>query len=165
MRTGFYAGSFDPMTNGHLDVLVQALSFCDRIVIGVGVSPTKKPMFSFEEREAMIVKSLAETLPERAGDVSVASFSDLTVTTARKAGASLIVRGLRDSGDFNYEMQIAGMNAEMAPDLQTVFLPARAANRHITATLVRQIAGMGGDVSSFVPEPVDQAIRAQRKGE
>lgn len=163
MRTGFYAGSFDPMTNGHLDVLVQALAICDRIVIGIGVSPTKKPMFSFDEREAMIAKSLAEAVPERAGDVSVRSFSDLTVSVAREAGASLIIRGLRDSGDFNYEMQIAGMNADMAPELQTVFLPARAANRHITATLVRQIATMGGDVSPFVPKPVDAAIRAQRK--
>jgi pantetheine-phosphate adenylyltransferase len=163
MRTGFYAGSFDPMTNGHLDVLVQALAICDRIVIGIGVSPTKKPMFSFDEREAMIAKSLAEAVPERADDVSVRSFSDLTVSVAREAGASLIIRGLRDSGDFNYEMQIAGMNADMAPELQTVFLPARAANRHITATLVRQIATMGGDVSPFVPKPVDAAIRAQRK--
>ena len=164
MRTGFYAGSFDPMTNGYLDVLVQAFTLCDRIVIGVGTSATKKPMFSFEERRTMIVKSLAEAVPDRAGDVVVQSFSDLTVTAAREAGASLILRGLRDGTDFDYEMQLAGMNAEMAPDLQTVFLPARAANRHITATLVRQIAGMGGDVSSFVPGPVDQAVRAQRKG-
>ncbi len=164
MRTGFYAGSFDPMTNGHLDVLVQGLSFCDRVVIAVGTSATKKPMFSFEEREAMILKSLAQAVPDRSGDVIVQSFSDLTVTAARKAGAGIILRGLRDGTDFDYEMQLAGMNAEMAPDLQTVFLPARAANRHITATLVRQIASMGGDVSPFVPKPVDAAIRAQREG-
>jgi pantetheine-phosphate adenylyltransferase len=165
MRIGFYAGSFDPMTNGHLDVLVQALAICDRIVIGVGVSPTKKPMFSFKEREEMIVKSLADAVPARSGDVSVQPFSDLTVTAARNVGATLIIRGLRDGTDFDYEMQLAGMNAEMAAELQTVFLPARAANRHITATLVRQIASMGGDVSPFVPKPVDAAIRAQREGD
>ena len=163
MRTGYLAGSFDPMTNGHLDVLVQGLNLCDKVVIGVGISATKKPMFSAEEREKLIFASLAEVLPDRVDDVSVEAFSELTVTAAQKAGASIILRGLRDGTDFDYEMQIAGMNAEMAPELQTVFLPARASNRHITATLVRQIAGMGGDVSPFVPKPVDAAIRAGRE--
>lgn len=162
MRSAYYAGSFDPMTNGHLDVLVQGLSLCHKVVVGVGVSPTKTPMFSFVERERLIRAALAEVMPDRADDIRVETFHGLAVEAARKAGCMAMIRGLRDSNDFNYEMQIAGMNAEMAPEIQTVFFPARTGNRHITATLVRQIAGMGGDVSGFVPGVVANAIRNKR---
>jgi pantetheine-phosphate adenylyltransferase len=161
MATAFYPGSFDPMTNGHLDVLVQALNIVGRLVVGIGTHPGKTPLFSFEDRAGLVRASLTEVLPARAGDLEVVSFADLAVDAARRYGASIMVRGLRDGTDFDYEMQLAGMNATMAPDLQTVFLPAATASRPITATLVRQIAAMGGDVSAFVPAPVLAALNSK----
>ncbi|SMC67934.1 pantetheine-phosphate adenylyltransferase [Rhizobium sp. RU36D] len=163
MTTAFYTGSFDPMTNGHLDVLVQALKVAPRVIVAIGVHPGKVPFFSYEERAALIRESLSAILPERSDDIDVVSFDGLAVDAARQHGATLLVRGLRDSTDFDYEMQMAGMNHEMAPDLQTIFLPAGAASRPITATLVRQIASMGGDVSAFVPPPVLSALKSRRK--
>ena len=164
MTIAFYPGSFDPITNGHVDVLVQALNLAPRVVVAIGVHPGKVPLFSFKERAEMIRRSIAGVLPERSGDVSVVAFDKLVVDAARAHGASLLVRGLRDGSDFDYEMQMAGMNRQMAPDVQTVFLPAATASRPITATLVRQIAAMGGDVRSFVPAPVFEALQARRKG-
>ncbi|WP_110030434.1 pantetheine-phosphate adenylyltransferase [Hoeflea marina] len=163
MKIAYYAGSFDPMTNGHLDVLLQALGLCDRLVVGIGVQASKTPMFSFDERASLIGAALREVMPDRAGDVIVQSFSGLVVDVAREAGATIMVRGLRDGTDFDYEMQMAGMNGVMAPGLQTVFVPASPANRHITATLVRQIAGMGGNVGSFVPKVVLDALAARSR--
>jgi pantetheine-phosphate adenylyltransferase len=161
MTTAFYPGSFDPMTNGHLDVLVQALQVADRVIVAIGVHPGKTPLFSFEERADLIRASLAEALPEKAGNIDVVSFDRLVVDAARANGARLLIRGLRDGTDLDYEMQMAGMNRQMAPDVQTVFLPAGTASRPITATLVRQIASMGGDVSAFVPAPVLAALKSK----
>ncbi len=163
MTTAFYPGSFDPMTNGHLDVLVQALNVSAQVIVAIGIHPGKVPLFSFEERADLIRRSLAEFLPGRADDVSVVSFDTLVIDAARVHGASLLVRGLRDGTDLDYEMQMAGMNRQMAPDIQTLFLPAGTASRPITATLVRQIAAMGGDVSAFVPKVVHLALAAKRK--
>ena len=115
MITAFYPGSFDPMTNGHLDVLVQALNVAPAVIVAIGVHPGKTPLFSFDERAALIAQSLQEFLPERAADISVVSFDNLVVDAARKHGASLLVRGLRDGTDLDYEMQMAGMNRQMAP--------------------------------------------------
>lgn len=164
MTVAFYPGSFDPITNGHIDVLVQALNVAPKVIVAIGIHPGKTPLFSFEERAELIRLSIAEALPERAGDVSVVSFSNLVVDAARSHKASLLIRGLRDGTDFDYEMQMAGMNRQMASDVQTVFLPAGVASRPITATLVRQIAAMGGDVSAFVPAPVFAALKARKKG-
>ncbi len=161
MATAFYPGSFDPMTNGHLDVLVQAMKLVERLVVAIGTHPGKTPLFSFEERAELIRASLAAVLPARAGDLEVVSFSDLTIHAARRHGASIMLRGLRDGTDLDYEMQLAGMNATMAPDIQTIFLPAATASRPITATLVRQIAAMGGDVGAFVPAPVLAALNSR----
>lgn len=158
MSTAFYPGSFDPLTNGHMDVLVQALNVADKVVIGIGVQSSKTPLFTIEERSDLIRVSLRDVLPHRADDVDVVAFDDLAVAAARRAGASLLIRGLRDGTDFDYEMQMVGMNHQMAPDLQTVFLPAGVSVRPITATLVRQIAAMGGDVAGFVPRPVLEAL-------
>ncbi|ASY56677.1 pantetheine-phosphate adenylyltransferase [Sinorhizobium sp. CCBAU 05631] len=163
MTTAFYPGSFDPMTNGHLDVLVQALNVSSKVIVAIGIHPGKAPLFSFEERADLIRRSLSEFLPERARDIAVVSFDNLVVDAARQHGASLLVRGLRDGTDLDYEMQMAGMNRQMAPDIQTLFLPAGTASRPITATLVRQIAAMGGDVSAFVPRAVFQALQAKHK--
>jgi pantetheine-phosphate adenylyltransferase len=118
-------------------------------------------MFSFDERAEMIRASLAEVMPEKAKAVSIVAFDRLVVDAARTNGASLLIRGLRDGTDLDYEMQMAGMNRQMAPDIQTVLLPAGSASRPITATLVRQIASMGGDVSAFVPAAVLQALTAK----
>lgn len=163
MTKAFYPGSFDPMTNGHLDVLVQALHVADEVVVAIGIHPGKAPLFSFEERADLIRRSIAEVLPEKAPKVSVVSFANLVVDAARDHGARLLIRGLRDGTDLDYEMQMAGMNQQMAPDIQTIFLPAGIASRPITATLVRQIAAMGGDVATFVPASVYEALKAKFK--
>ena len=159
MATAFYPGSFDPMTNGHLDVLLQALNVAERVVVAIGIHPGRTPLFTFEERAQLIRASLTEALPSAAGEIDVISFDNLVVDAARAHGASLLIRGLRDGTDLDYEMQMAGMNRQMAPDVQTVFLPAGVASRPITATLVRQIAAMGGDVGAFVPAPVLAAMK------
>lgn len=151
------------MTNGHLDVLIQALNVADRVTVAIGVHPGKVPMFTFEERAELIRRSLEAALPERATLLDVVSFDGLVVQAAREHGASLLIRGLRDGTDLDYEMQMAGMNAQMAPDIQTVFLPAGTASRPITATLVRQIAAMGGDVRAFVPSAVLDALNRKLK--
>src|SRR5580704_2714339 len=153
-RIALFAGSFDPVTNGHIDVVSKAVRLADRLVLAVGVHPGKTPLFSADERLAMM-EEICAPLGRAAGcEIACTTFADLVVSAARRAGATVLVRGVRDATDFDYEMQMAGMNAAMAPDVQTVFLPAAPAVRPITATLVRQIAGMGGDVSAFVPAQV-----------
>jgi pantetheine-phosphate adenylyltransferase len=150
-RTALFAGSFDPITNGHLDVVKSAVRLSDRLVLAVGIHPGKAPLFSAEERVAML-EEICTPLGRSAGcEIVCTTFGDLVVSAARRVGATVLIRGLRDAADFDYEMQMAGMNAAMAPEVQTVFLPASPEVRPITATLVRQIAGMGGDVSAFVP--------------
>lgn len=156
-RIGFYTGSFDPLTNGHVDVLRSAASFCDRIVVGIGVHPGKAPLFTAAQREGLIRACAAGLGVE----IDVVTFDGLAVEAAKQAGASLILRGLRDSTDFDYEMQMAGMNATMAPALKTIFLPASPGVRHITATLVRQIAALHGDVTPFVPAEVAAALKVK----
>lgn len=160
-RTALFAGSFDPITNGHLDVVRSAVRLADRLVLAVGIHPGKTPLFSAEERLAML-EEIAAPLGRSAGcEIVCTTFGDLVVAAAQRAGAALLIRGLRDAADFDYEMQMAGMNAAMAPAVQTVFLPASPEVRPITATLVRQIAGMGGDISAFVPAVV--AARLKKK--
>ena len=157
-RTALYTGSFDPLTNGHAALIAAAGVFCDRLVVAIGVHPGKTPLFSVDERKAMIDAVCGADLAGAGCTLEVATFDGLAVAAARAHGASLILRGLRDGSDLDYEMQMAGMNAAMAPHVQTIFLPATPGVRHITATLVRQIARMGGDVSAFVPAPVATAL-------
>ena len=161
IRIGFFSGSFDPMTIGHLDVIEHAAALCDRLVIGVGSNPNKKTLFTVEERLALIRDAAAPIVTKTGCELKVVSFSGLAIEAARKAGATLIVRGLRDSTDFDYEMQMAGMNGAMAPEIRSVFLPASSPVRPITATLVRQIASMGGDPSPFAPPNVVAALKAK----
>lgn len=163
MTIAFYPGSFDPMTNGHLDVLIQSLNVASNVVVAIGVHPGKVPMFGFEERADLIRQSLNDVLPDAMDRLRVVSFDNLVVDAARSHGATLLVRGLRDGTDLDYEMQMAGMNRQMAPDIQTVFLPAGTASRPITATLVRQIAAMGGNVEAFVPKAVLEALNTKLK--
>jgi pantetheine-phosphate adenylyltransferase len=163
-RIALYAGSFDPVTNGHLDVVRQAARLADRLVLAIGVHPGKTPLFSPDERIAMLEETCAPIARKEGCEFACMTFADLAVSAARRAGASVLIRGLRDGSDFDYEMQMAGMNGAMAPEVQTVFLPASPLVRPITATLVRQIAGMGGDVSDFVPPAVAKRLNKKFAG-
>ncbi|MBR0965496.1 pantetheine-phosphate adenylyltransferase [Bradyrhizobium diazoefficiens] len=163
-RIAFYPGSFDPITNGHLDVVRHSVPLCDTLVVAIGVHPGKKPLFSTEERLAMLHEVCGPVAAEAGCVLDAVTFDDLAVTAARKHGATIMIRGLRDGTDLDYEMQLAGMNGTMAPEVHTVFLPASPAVRPITATLVRQIAAMGGDVSAFVPPHVAAQLKAKFAG-
>lgn len=158
-RIAIYAGSFDPLTNGHLDVLKASLAVADVVFAAIGVHPGKKPLFDFDERVALIERATADEFGKAAGRIRVVAFDGLVIDAARRLGATIMIRGLRDGTDLDYEMQMAGMNETMAPELQTVFLPASPSVRTITATLVRQIASMGGDITHFVPAAVSPALR------
>jgi pantetheine-phosphate adenylyltransferase len=160
-RTALYPGSFDPVTNGHLDVVRQAVGLCDRLVVAIGVHPGKQPLFSTEERLEMLQTVFGPVASKAGCTFECITFDDLTVTAAKRVGATILIRGLRDGTDLDYEMQIAGMNETMAPEVKTVFLPASPTVRPITATLVRQIASMGGDVSNFVPKAVASLLKAK----
>ena len=160
-RIGFTSGSFDPVTNGHLDVIQRAARMVDRLVIGIGVHPGKAPLFSAEEKIEMLRADTAAIARKSGCAIEIVTFDNLTVDAAKAAGATLIFRGLRDGTDFDYEMQMAGMNGAMAPGVDTVFLPASPEVRHITGTLVRQIAMMGGNVSQFVPAGVARRLKAK----
>jgi len=156
-----YPGSFDPVTNGHIDVVRHAARLAGRLVIAIGVHPGKAPLFSADDRVAMLEETCGVMVREAGCEFACVTFSDLAVATARRVGATIMIRGLRDGSDLDYEMQLAGMNAAMAPEVQTVFLPASPLVRPITATLVRQIAGMGGDVSTFVPAAVADRLKVK----
>ena len=158
---GFYPGSFDPLTNGHLDVIERACKLVDTLIIAVGTHHSKKPLFTHDDRMALLRATLEPVARRTETEIEVVDFNGLMVTAARQHGAKLIIRGLRDTTDYNFEMQMVGMNAQMAPDLQTVFLPSSPHVRHISATLVRQIAEMGGDISAFVPAIVLKALRKE----
>jgi len=160
-RIALYAGSFDPVTNGHVDVVRQALGLADRLVLAIGVHPGKTPLFPFEERLAMLTETCGPLAKAAGGEMACVAFDGLVIDLARREGATILIRGLRDGNDLDYEMQMAGMNGTMAPGIQTVFLPASPAVRPITATLVRQIARMGGDVSAFVPKSVAAKLKTK----
>ena len=149
------------MTNGHLDVIGHAAALCDRLVVGVGTNPNKSGLFPVEDRLTMIRDAAGSACAREGCELVAVAFTGLAIEAAQAAGAKMIVRGLRDSTDFDYEMQMAGMNGAMAPELRTIFLPASSPVRPITATLVRQIAAMGGDVSPFAPANVVAALKAR----
>lgn len=157
MRSGFYPGSFDPPTLGHLDIIRRGLNLFDRLILGVGVHASKAPMFAEAERIAMLEDELRDLGAPAHSAVVV--FRGLTVEAARDQGARFILRGIRDAGDLGYEMQLASMNKGLAPDIETVLLMAAPSTAYITATLVRQIATLHGDVSHFVSPAVLRRIQ------
>jgi pantetheine-phosphate adenylyltransferase len=162
-RIALYAGSFDPVTNGHLDIVRQAARLADRLVLAIGVHPGKSPVFTAQERMEMLEEVCRPVARESGCEIGYLTFDDLVVRAAQREGATLLIRGLRDGTDLDYEMQMAGMNGAMVPEVQTVFLPASPMVRPITATLVRQIAKMGGDISHFVPAPVATRLASKFK--
>jgi len=157
-RVCFYPGSFDPITLGHVDIVARALRLFDEVVVGVGIHPGKAPLFSPTERIAMIEAECGSLAKSARARLTVVTFEGLTVAAARKAGASAMIRGIRDSTDLDYEMQLAGTNSAMAPAIDTIFLPASPGLRHIAANLVRQIAEMGGDVTAMVSKDVAKRL-------
>jgi pantetheine-phosphate adenylyltransferase len=163
-RIALYPGSFDPVTNGHLDVVRQSVILCDRLIVAVGVHSGKKPLFSTDERLKMVRDVFAPVAAKAGCAFDATTYDNLTIAAAQQSGATIMIRGLRDGTDLDYEMQLAGMNQAMAPDVHTLFVPASPFVRPITATLVRQIAAMGGDVSSFVPPSVAASLKAKFPG-
>jgi len=155
MRSVVYPGTFDPITNGHSDLIQRAASLFDRVVVAVAVDTAKAPAFDIERRMA-----LAEEVVGQLPCVEVTPFSGLLVEFARKRGTHVIMRGLRAVSDFEYEFQLAGMNRRMAPDIETLFLTPAEQFAYISSSLVREIARLGGDVSTFVSPAVQAALRA-----
>ena len=167
LRIGLYPGTFDPVTNGHLDVIDRAARLVDRLVVGVAINAGKGPLFPLEER-VELVKSETDRIATRIGcEVLVVPFTGLLVDFARTHGAQMIVRGLRAVSDFDYEFQMAGMNHRLAPDVETVFLMASETNQFISSRLVKEVAMLGGDVTSFVPtltlERIMQRVRNRKE--
>ncbi len=149
-----YAGSFDPPTLGHLDLMVRAAKLFERVIIAVGRHPTRNPLFNFDERLELLTE-VTKTIP----NLTVDSFDGLLFQYCERVGARVIVRGLRAATDFEYELQIAHANADMAPHIDTVFLPTRTNYGFVSASLVREIASHGGDVSHYAPPVVSEALR------
>ena len=151
VRVGIYPGTFDPVTNGHLDIIARGARLVDRLVIGVAINAGKGPLFPLEER-VELVRAETEIIAERTGtEIEVRSFEGLLVDFARDAEANVIVRGLRAVSDFDYEFQMAGMNYRLDSGIETVFLMATERHQFISSRFVKEIARLGGDVSSFVP--------------
>ncbi len=148
---GVYPGTFDPVTNGHLDVIGRAARLLDKLVVGVAVNTGKGPLFSLEERVELVQAEMASIANKNGTLIEVRPFQGLLIDFAREQGASMIVRGLRAVSDFDYEFQMAAMNYRMAPDIETVFLMASERHHFIASRLVKEVATMGGDISSFVP--------------
>lgn len=165
MRVGLYPGTFDPVTYGHLDIIRRGMKLVDKLVIGVAANPSKSPLFTLEERVNM-VRGETRDLAEKLGvAIDVKPFDELLMSYAEKIGARIIIRGLRAVSDFEYEFQMAGMNAYLNPEVETVFLMADAKYQPIASKLVKEIAAYGGRIDSFIPPRVANAVRAQMAAE
>lgn len=161
MRIGLYPGTFDPVTLGHVDIIQRAMALVDRLVIGVAINRDKGPLFTLEERVAMVEAECAGLTAKTACEIVVHPFENLLIDCARDVGATIIVRGLRAVADFEYEFQMVGMNRALDASIETVFLMADARRQAIASKLVKEIARLGGDVSKFVTPPVQDALVAK----
>lgn len=159
MRIGLYPGTFDPVTLGHLDIISRATALVDRLVIGVAINRDKGPLFSLDERVAMIEAECAKISTSSGIEIVAHPFENLLIDCARDVGASIIVRGLRAVADFEYEYQMVGMNRVLDDTIETVFLMAEAEHQAIASKLVKEIARLGGDVSQFVTPAVESALQ------
>jgi pantetheine-phosphate adenylyltransferase len=158
-RIGVYPGTFDPMTLGHMDIIRRGARLVDRLVIGVATNPSKSPMFTLAERKAQIIRETADI-----HNVDVADFDELLMTFAERLSATVIVRGLRGAGDFEYEFQMTGMNRALNDDIEQVFLMADVALQPIASRLVKEIAVYGGDIRKFVPPRIAADVVARVAG-
>ncbi|WP_300029499.1 pantetheine-phosphate adenylyltransferase [uncultured Roseobacter sp.] len=158
MRVGLYPGTFDPITLGHLDIIRRASVLLDRLVIGVAINRDKGPLFSLEERVAMVEAECAKLSEQTGMEIVAHPFENLLITCARDVGAQVIVRGLRAVADFEYEYQMVGMNRQLDDGIETVFLMAEAQHQAIASKLVKEIARLDGDVSKFVTPPVREKL-------
>ncbi|MEM7613967.1 MAG: pantetheine-phosphate adenylyltransferase [Pseudomonadota bacterium] len=159
MRTGLYPGTFDPVTHGHVDIVRRACSLVDRLIIGVAINRDKGPMFTLEERVAMIEAECAPISDSTGVEIIAHPFENLLIDCAREVNASVIIRGLRAVSDFEYEFQMVGMNRLMDDTIETVFLMAEAEHQAIASRLVKEIARLGGNISPFVTPPVALALQ------
>ena len=158
-RIGLYPGTFDPVTNGHLDIVGRAVRLVDKLVIGVAVNAAKKPLFSLEERVEIIREETVAC--GRIAEIEVRSFENLTIQFAREVGAQMVIRGLRAVADFEYEFRMTAMNQQLDRNIETVFLMADPRHQALASSLVKDIVSMGGDVSHFVPEGVARRLSAK----
>ena len=159
MRIGFYPGTFDPVTLGHGDVIRRALKLVDKLVIGVAINRDKGPLFDLDQRVQLLRQDIEALCPEDIHRVEVEPFEDLLMSRAEAVNASVIIRGLRAVSDFEYEYQMVGMNRALNDEIETVFLMAEARHQAIASRLVKEIARLGGDVSSFVSPSVETALK------
>ena len=157
MKIGLYPGTFDPLTNGHLDIIVRSLTLCDKLIIAVAKNPSKNPFFSINKRIDLINKALLSNKIDNKL-VYAEAFDNLLIDFAKVNSVSIIIRGLRVVSDFDYEFQMAGMNKRLNSDIETVFLMASETNQFIASRFVKEVASLGGDVSSFVPKNVNNEI-------
>lgn len=161
MRIGLYPGTFDPITLGHIDIIRRGALLVDKLVIGVAINRDKGPLFSLDERVAMIEAECAKLSQETGTEIVAHPFENLLIDCAKDVGAGLIIRGLRAVADFEYEFQMVGMNRALDDSVETVFLMAEARHQAIASKLVKEIARLGGDVSKFVTAPVNEALKAR----
>ena len=165
-RIALYPGTFDPVTNGHLDIIYRASSLCDLLIVGVAENIGKSPLFNVEERKELLEDTLKSNISNSKrvlGEIKVESFNNLLIDFARSNSVTMIIRGLRAVSDFDYEFQMAGMNARLASDIETVFLTASETNQFVASRFVKEISDLGGDISSFVPTTVFKAIERKKK--
>ncbi|MEN3950459.1 pantetheine-phosphate adenylyltransferase [Iodidimonas sp. SYSU 1G8] len=160
-KVGLYPGTFDPIHNGHLDIIGRSLRLVDKLVIGVAINAGKGPVFTLEERVDMVRRECSRLQAD--GAVDVRPFSGLVVNFADEVGATILVRGLRSVTDFDYEFQMTGMNARLNPAVETVFLTASLGQQAIASKLIREIAMFGGDIAPFVPADVKERTMARMK--
>jgi len=165
-RIALYPGTFDPVTNGHLDIIYRASSLCDLLIVGVAENTGKSPLFNVEERKELLedtLKSNVSNSKRVVGEIKVESFNNLLIDFSRSNSVTMIIRGLRAVSDFDYEFQMAGMNARLASDIETVFLTASETNQFVASRFVKEISDLGGDISSFVPTTVFKVIERKKK--
>lgn len=163
-RVALYPGTFDPITSGHLDIIGRAVKLVDRLVIGVAINAGKDPMFGLEDRVEMVREEVAPLVRDEKANIEVKAFDGLLVHFATEVGARIIIRGLRAVSDFDYEFQMVDMNARLSPEIETIFLMASERHHFIAARLVKEIAALGGDISSFVSPAVAERLIARVGG-
>ena len=164
-RIALYPGTFDPVTNGHLDIIYRASSLCDLLIVGVAENIGKNPFFNLHKRKSLIEEAVSENKSRsnrHLGEIEVKTFDSLLIDFARSYSVTMIIRGLRAVSDFDYEFQMAGMNARLANDIETVFLTASERHQFVASRFVKEIALLNGDITSFVPSNVAEAIQIKK---